>query len=397
MGFRPDRIPAAGAASGSSREGERWSDGPRVHAAFESGNLGAWEWRSPSHLYFTARADASPKPLWFYFRLEDVRVPSVVCELTNADECFGPRKAWIFARPVYSVDGRNWRRVERASYEARGEGPGSFQFSVPIHGPVTYVAYCIPYTTADLNGLLGEVSRSPGLSQQVCGRSAEGRPIPHLVFGQPTAGAPAIWVLARQHAGETPASWVADGLIRYLAGSGGPAGGAIHVTPMVDPDGVFAGRYGKDERPIDFNRDWCARPARPETAALLAAMRRVQATHPLALVLDIHASHHGDTECYLFGEDQDDHPAARVLQTRCAELLAHYGPPGIGVRGSDLRISAAPPRSARGHLAREFGCPALTLEVSYHLTQSGRYPGVREYSELGAAAGRVLVDLLSRG
>ena len=71
-------------------------------------------------------------------------------DLMNADECLGPRLGWRFARPVFSADGVHWQRVARTNYVRETEQQGYFDFTVPIVGRHTYVAYCYPYHTGDL-------------------------------------------------------------------------------------------------------------------------------------------------------------------------------------------------------------------------------------------------------
>ncbi len=57
-----------------------------------------------------------------------------------------------------------------------------------------------------------------------------------------------VFVTARVHPGETPASFVAQGLVDWLLGSHNQAvllrrGVTIVVVPMLNPDGVFLGNY----------------------------------------------------------------------------------------------------------------------------------------------------------
>ncbi len=375
----------------------------RVHAEFEGGNLGSIEIVSPAHIRFTARADTSPRPLWFYFCIAGARVPSVRCELLNADNCFGPRSAWSLARPVFSPDGYRWRRLEKVYYTPGANTPGVFGFTVPVAGPTTFVAYAHPYTTADLQSLLRQVTSRPGVRHTLLAASGEGRPLSLLTIGDLRRARASVWILARQHAGESPASHAMEGVLRRLAEASGDAAQQVlfQVVPLIDLDGVFHGRYGKDQLPVDFNRDWRAQPTLPETGAILQAMREIHVQHPIQLVLDIHASHHGDTDCYLFGErrnvDDSDIPGSpnRNLERRLLSLIAKYGPAQVGFRETDLRISPAPPNSARGFLARAFGCPAYTVEMSYHLSQSGRYLTEADHREFGVALAEALLTLFS--
>ena len=71
-----------------------------------------------------------------------------------------------------------------------------------------------------------------------------------------------MFVTARVHPGETPASFVSQGLVDWLLGSEDTAvqlrqGATVVVVPMLNPDGVFLGNYRYDPSPPP------ARPAPP--------------------------------------------------------------------------------------------------------------------------------------
>ncbi|HTE16874.1 MAG TPA: M14-type cytosolic carboxypeptidase, partial [Armatimonadota bacterium] len=235
--------------------------GLRVRSDFEGGNAEAVTVVSPSHLRFAARADSSPRPLWFYFCIQDARVPAIRCDLTNADQCLGPRSGWRTARPVFSSDGRNWQRVTRTNYVEETATSGYFTFTAPVVGRSLYVAYCYPYTTADLNQFVQSLpTAGAGVETGELCRSGEDRPVPYLRCGNHVAPTRSVWVIARQHAGETPASFTAQGMMEALAAVGPERlacvrDTAFHVVPMLDVDGVARGSYGKDQEPVDFNRD----------------------------------------------------------------------------------------------------------------------------------------------
>jgi hypothetical protein len=372
----------------------------KVRADFESGSIGGFQAVSASHLRFIARADSSPRPLWFYFCIEDARVPAIRCDLVNADRCLGPRHGWATARPAFSPDREHWERVTRASYVEETQDSGYFTFTVPVVGPRTYVAYCYPYTTSDLRHLIQPLRGGDGARDGALCLSTENRPVPYLRFGNHDAPARSVWVIARQHAGETPASFAAEGMIRSLAEDRSLtpllADTAFHVVPMVDVDGVYHGRYGKDQEPVDYNRDWRTHPIRPEIAALVKAIRASHERHPVSLVLDLHASHHGDTSCYLFaygrqqGEDGEAGEELLRKQGGLIRRLAAEAPVSVGFRETDVRTEHLPPRSAREYLRRTFQIPVVTLELSYHLAQSGEYLTPAYYRAFGGALARAI-------
>jgi len=353
-----------------------------VTDAFEGGNATAVSVVSPALIRFSARADGSPRPLWFHFRIEGTTAPAVRCELRNADQCLGPRFGWRSARPVFSADGRHWERVARAEYVEEATDFGYYAFTVPVVGSRTQVAYCYPYTTADLEAVLQPLAAQ---RFELC-RSRDDRPIAHVRLGNHATARRSVWLIARQHAGETPGSYAAEGFLRALSGPTGLpslADTAYHVVPMLDVDGVFHGRYGKDQEPVDFNRDWREHPVRPEITALIRALRT---SPPPALVLDLHAPHHGDAQCYAFGAPAGAAEAAP--EAAFVRLLAEEGPPTVGFRAGDLRSDGGPERSCREFVRRAFGVPALTFELSYHLSQAGRYLMQVDYRDFGAALAR---------
>ncbi|RKX68308.1 hypothetical protein DRP53_11000, partial [candidate division WOR-3 bacterium] len=98
-----------------------------LEANFEGGNAEDVRTIGPDHLSLRARKDRSPRPLWFYFRLTDVKGRRVRLELANASECLGgTARAWKIARPVFSYDRARWERITEAEY--MGE-TGVFSFS----------------------------------------------------------------------------------------------------------------------------------------------------------------------------------------------------------------------------------------------------------------------------
>jgi Cytosolic carboxypeptidase N-terminal domain/Zinc carboxypeptidase len=385
MGF--GRPGTAGRAAGLA--------GLKVHADFEGGNVAGVEFVAPDHVRVQARTDGSPRPLWFHFCIEEATTPAVRVDLINADECLGPRLGWRFARPVFSSDGVHWQRVVRTNYVKETEQHGYFDFTVPIVSRHTYVAYCYPCYTTDLLPCLNACAARPdGDVRRLC-LSAEGRPVPLVRLGNLAEPRCGVWVIARQHAGESPASFVAEGLLAWAAGDDPQAAAlraeaALHVVPLVDVDGVFHGRCGKDREPVDFNRDWCETPTHPQIEALIAQTAAWAAGHPYDLLIDLHAPHHGETACFVFADEASEPEATVVARRRLMQLLAEESPAEVGFRADDIRQGAAPPGSARDHQARTHGVLVLCLEISYHFSRSGSLLTPALYRGLGASLGRAL-------
>lgn len=67
--------------------------------------------------------------------------------------------------------------------------------------------------------------------------------------------------MARIHPGETPASFVCQGMLEMLISSNSIASilrdnVTFKVIPMLNPDGVFLGNYRSTVMGTDLNRSW---------------------------------------------------------------------------------------------------------------------------------------------
>ena len=360
---------------------------PVAATDFPGANAARLRWRSATHLEFAAAAHTSLRPLWFHFAVRDARGPTLTCTLTNAAACLGPPTGWASVRPVYSVDGGPWQRVSSGKYLPR---PGAFRFELPVRGAELQIAYCYPYSSADLAAALRPLA-ARGAVTELC-RSAAGHPVPYVRLGNHESPRRSVWIVARQHAGETPASFTTEGLLQRLgAETALLRDTAVHVVPMLDVDGVEEGRFGKDQRPVDFNRDWCERPSLREVRAAVEAIRRSHRQAPVELVLDVHAPHHGDSACFCFAGEEGalDHPAW-LRQRDYRDRLLATSPAEIGFAAADWREQPAPAGSLREFLARTLRVPAVTLEVSSHLARTGGYLVPDHYRSFGIAAATAL-------
>ncbi|MFO8079937.1 MAG: M14 family zinc carboxypeptidase [Armatimonadota bacterium] len=277
---------------------------------------------------FASEPRTSPQPLWFYIEARGAGGAPVEFIWENPDICLGNRNELHVLRPVLRADDGQWRRVDAVKVDEHPDGRRSLRFSHEGGGRTIAAAFCFPYAPPDLEETLGDVGER--WERTVIGVTREGRPLERLrLTGDHSVQRAGIYLMARQHAGETPGSWILDGMLRFLAGQAAQRSELrdaidVWVCPFVDLDGVVNGDYGKDALPWDFNRAWEHMPMRPAVHAIQRDMQRFKArTHP-RIVIDCHGPGHSTPGVYV-QLPRAERPEAQMLGARefAADLARH--------------------------------------------------------------------------
>jgi hypothetical protein len=238
--------------------------------------------------------------------------PSLRLVLEHAGNLLGGAQPQTL-RPVIrypgALDARlaTWQRLPGGELMTGPDGQTSVYWEVPIPvGPPVRtgaeVAFCYPYGPPELESLVQETDDCWRVDS--IGVSQGGRSLLRLSndYGQiEGARRPGLYLMARQHSGETPGSWVLDGFLRHIA-SLGEAAPLVWAVPLTNIDGVAQGDYGKDNFPYDLNRAWGQPPMRHEVLALQSDVGRWAVRCRPGLVLDLHAPGSSETSgiyCYL--------------------------------------------------------------------------------------------------
>ncbi|MEX0758551.1 MAG: carboxypeptidase family protein, partial [Tistlia sp.] len=198
------------------------------------------------------------------------------------------------------------------------------------------------------------------------GRTLEGRPLDLLSVGQgPKPG----WVIARQHPGETMASWCVEGLLERLLDPQDAVSRALlqratlHLVPLMNPDGAAAGHIRSNAAGTDLNRAW--RNATPEASPEVWFVRERMKATGVSLFLDVH----GDEALpYVFVVDADNVPSVTpemverrqrfvsVLEQTDPDFQTRHGYPPSPTANLDIGSKWA---------AEAFGCLSMTLEQPF--------------------------------
>jgi hypothetical protein len=226
------------------------------------------------------------------------------------------------------------------------------------------------------------------------GVSQGGRPLIRLSnYGAAGDRATGVYVIARQHAGETPGSWVLDGFLRKIASFGGDAP-LVWAVPLADIDGVEEGAYGKDRYPYDLNRAWGQPPMRHEVLAYKRDLDYWFGITETGLGIDFHAP--GCCESggiYAFLPNPDKFSGLHEMASKAAagikQHLSQFAAPEFGRVARYLSRWNTP--SFSSHICSR-GLFALSLETPYH--QVGEMVLTREsYREAGERIADSVIEI----
>lgn len=202
---------------------------------------------------------------WYYFRMDNVRGRELTLTLTGfLPGEYNDRPSPHMngePRPVFSHDGERWQHVSAMTWDDTAkEG----RFTLRAEGDSLWLALVPPYTHTRLVRLLDEIGSTPHARVEVVGRSVLGRDLQVVTvtdFGTPDDAKKTVWLQARDHAWETPTSFIMEGALKFIV-SDDPAARALRqknifvFTPMVDPDGCALGRVRFNAHGWDLNRHW---------------------------------------------------------------------------------------------------------------------------------------------
>jgi murein tripeptide amidase MpaA len=304
--------------------------------------------------------NASEFAQWFYFRVYAPRGVEQVLHIRGVETAAFP-KGWPEYRACVSADGQDWRRTET-----------SFDGSTLTirHTPTTDItayAYFAPYSAEDTQALIGTAARDPRVSVDVLGLSLEGTAIQRLTVKDPrnTAGRPPLWLVARQHPGETMSGYFLEGFLARLLDPTDSAAQAllsavdIHIVPDINPDGSRRGNLRTNFAGANLNREWDR--ATPEYSPEVLAVRTALEATGAAHLLDLH----GDEALPYVHFIPADMPAP-LLDRRAKFERALMGASGDfqTVHSSTLG-GPNNPRLLSHWATRNLGCLALTLEMPF--------------------------------
>ncbi|SAK62282.1 peptidase [Caballeronia hypogeia] len=344
-----------------------------ISSNFDAGAIEVLNADEPTDIRLRIRPDSHADfAQWFYFRVSGARGERLVMTFENAAQCAFP-EGWRDYEAVASYDRVNWFRV---STEYDG------QVLKIDHTPDfdrIYYAYFEPYSEERHSEFLGAVQQMPLATLTELGSTVQGRPMSVLSLGIPDFGdaepKKKVWIIARQHPGETMAEWFVEGLVKRLAGFGDWAGDPVarslferaifHIVPNMNPDGSALGNLRTNAAGANLNREWMEPSA--ERSPEVLCVREAIAETGCDLFFDIH----GDEAIpYVFVAGSEMLPGFTERQAKEQKAFVDFfkqASPDFqdvyGYESSKYQTDAL--KLASKYIGNEYKCLSLTLEMPF--------------------------------
>jgi len=193
---------------------------------------------------------------WFYFKSNNVQRKSITYTIQNI-RIFDDD--WRGFNVCYSYDNKNWKRI-KTSFSKKNK---TLTWTHKSSKKNVFFAYYPPYTIEMKNKLINKYKNRKNVKHILLNKN-----IDTLLLG---SGPLHIYIVARQHPGETIGSWMAEGFLNAYFSSKQrkiiEKTFTIVVIPMANPSGVKSGHWYTNKKGQNLNRSWRHNKT-PETTAI---------------------------------------------------------------------------------------------------------------------------------
>ncbi|MBU0723631.1 MAG: hypothetical protein KJ904_11255 [Alphaproteobacteria bacterium] len=370
-----------------------------ISSAFDGGNIDILGIDGLTASLRIRKDNAADFLQWFYFRVSGCKGRALTLSVQNAGEASYPGGFENYSA-VASYDRQTWFRVP-----TRFDGKVMTIEHMPVVDAV-YYAYFAPYSMERHADLVARALTSPLVTLDVPGQTLDGQDIDILRIGQPKEGRPALWVISRQHPGETMAEWWVEGFLDRLLDPADPVSRALldaavlYVVPNMNPDGSRRGNLRTNAAGANLNREW--KDPSLERSPEVFHVRQRMIDSGIRLCLDVH----GDEALpYNFIAAFEGVPSVtEPMLALLAEFKERYA-----ALNPDFQTAHGYPVAAKGqgnlttstgYLAEFHGVIAMTLEQPFKDTADTPRPeegwSPERARHLGASALDVLLPMAGK-
>jgi murein tripeptide amidase MpaA len=345
---------------------------PTLHISsqFDAGAIEVLSLADPQDIQLNIRRDnASEFAQWFYFCLHGAAGVPVRLRFLNVGQSAYP-KGWEGYRIAYSDDHQNWFRTD-TGYDGQVM---TVDFTPETNS--VYFAYFEPYSHERHLDLIGSAASSQHVALERLGSTLEGRDmsllqITHAHSAKPLAQKKKIWLIARQHPGESMAEWFVEGFLEHLLDDADPVARVLldncvfFVVPNMNPDGAVRGNLRTNAAGANLNREW-ATPSLDKSPEVYWVRQKM-----LEVGVDLSLDAHGDEGLpYNFVAGTEDTPG---YSPRIAALEESFKVSWL-LSSPDFQTEVGYPRGKHGEanmtvatnwVGQQFDCLAFTIEMPF--------------------------------
>ena len=368
-----------------------------INAGFDSGNIIVETADEPSDIRLSIRTDSESHFFqWFHFRATGAKATPCTFRITNAAKAAFPN-AWDGYRVAASYDRETWFRVDATRYEN-----GHLIWDHTPEQDSIYYAYFAPYSMERHANLISDCLQYEGVSLEVLGTTLDGQDLDCLRVGE---GEKTIWVIARQHPGESMAEWWMEGFLARLLDDEDETAQHLRkdvtfrIVPNMNPDGSRRGNLRTNAAGANLNREWGV--ATPETCPeVLCTIAAMDADKPV-LCLDVHGDEAlpynfiaGAEGIPGYTDKQADNLAAFLdaYKRASSDFQTEHGYPKTSAGKANLTMCT-------NYTAHRYDCLAMTLEMPFK--DNGNAPDASEgwspdrSAQLGGAVLDAMADVVA--
>jgi murein tripeptide amidase MpaA len=320
----------------------------KISHQFDAGAIEVLRADSPQAIELNLRKDSHADfAQWFHFRLQGARDQACAMRIMNASQATYSQ-GWENYQAVASYDREHWFRVP-TSYDGK--------VLTITHTPEcdsVYYAYFEPYSWDRHLQLLGRAENSPVARVQDLGSTVDGRDMNVVVVGNPAAEKK-VWVIARQHPGESMAEWFAEGMLEALLDRFNPVArrllqeAVFYIVPNMNPDGSVRGNLRTNAAGANLNREWVA-PSMETSPEVFVVKKKIH-----------------ETGCDLFLDIHGDEILPYVFVAGC-EMLEGFTEPQLAEQQAfieQLKLASPDFQSTHGYAAGKYREDMLKLASKY--------------------------------
>ncbi|WP_293781420.1 M14-type cytosolic carboxypeptidase [uncultured Oxalicibacterium sp.] len=360
---------------------------PIISSAFDAGAIEVVSAESAQAIELRLRPDSHADfAQWFYFRLQGAHGERCKLRIVDADKATYP-DGWKDYQAAASYDRINWFRVPTVF-----DGRDLTITCTPKHDSM-YFAYFEPYSWERHLNLLSRCQLSPKARIAWLGKTIDGRDLDMVVVGNPAARRK-VWIIARQHPGESMAEWFVEGMLDALLDEQNETAQAalqhavFYVVPNMNPDGSVRGNLRTNAAGANLNREWMV-PTLERSPEVFHVRQRMHETG-CDLFLDIHGDE-GLPYVFVAGSEMLEGFTAQQMaeQQRFVDRLlqasedfqTEHGYAAGKYREDMLKLASK-------YVGHTFKCVSLTLEMPFKDNALTPEPKVGWNGERSARLGR---------